>query len=152
MKHILSFLLCLAALTAHSLSASGQGVSSLGKASEIASGTFPNGMRYYIVTNPDTKGTADFALIQKGAPDPALARRCLSSLPHFGGRKPYEFLADRGISCPEGGYVSYERESTRFDFKDVPMYNSAAADSTLMMLFDIASTRSVPQAVVVSGD
>ena len=152
MKHILSFLLCLAALTAHSLSASGQGVSSLGKASEIASGTFPNGMRYYIVSNPDTKGTADFALIQKGAPDPALARRCLSSLPHFGGRKPYEFLADRGISCPEGGYVSYERESTRFDFKDVPMYNSAAADSTLMMLFDIASTRSVPQAVVVSGD
>ena len=151
-KHILGFLLCLAALTVVSMPASGQGASSLGKASEIASGTFPNGMRYYIVTNPDTKGTADFALIQKGVPNPDLARRCLSSLPHFGSRKPYEFLADRGISSPEGGYVSYERESTRFDFKDVPMYNSAAADSTLMMLFDIASTRSVPQAVVVSGD
>ena len=130
----------------------GQDVSSLEKAKEITVGSLPNGMEYFIVKNSSSRGFADFALIQKGSSDVKKSREALSSLPHFSSRRPYEFLSDNGIGYTESGYVSCTDGSVRYDFPDVPAYDSAVADSTLLMMFDIASLSRAPQAVIVSGD
>lgn len=130
----------------------GQSLSSLGKAKEIENGVLPNGISYYIVTNPSVKGFADFALVQPGSPDQAKARGSLVNPPMEGFRQPYRFLADHGVGYGPRGYISYNPESTRFDFRNVPVYDEAVSDSTLMMIFGIASTDRLSQAVVVSGD
>lgn len=146
-KHILCLNLLLL-----SIMMQGQPLSSLGKAKEITNGVLPNGISYYIVTNPSEKGFADFALVQQGAPDMEISRHALQSVPSFGNRKPYRFLADHGVGYGRRGYVSYLPSSTRFDFAGVPVYDEAVADSTMMMIFGIADTNPSGQAVIVSGD
>lgn len=126
--------------------------SPFGKAGEITDGVLPNGISYYLVQNKSFKGTADFAIVQQGEPDVPAARAALKTAPHFGDRSPVRFLADHGIGYEEKGLISYSPASTRFDFRDVPVYDEAVADSTLMLLFDIAATNPYSQAVVVSGD
>ena len=130
----------------------GQGLSSLGKDPRITAGALPNGISYYIVTNASDKGFADFALVQQGSPDRQAARTSLVTSRYFSDRRPADFLADHGIGYGPRGFVSYEESSTRFDFADVPVYDQAVSDSTLMMIFDIADTNPCGQAVVVSGD
>lgn len=143
---------CLILLMLVSIMMQGQTLSSLGKAKEITDGTLPNGISYYIVTNPCDKGFADFALVQRGIPDLEASRKVLSVSPVFGGRKPYRFLADHGVGYGPRGFISYEEESTRFDFAGVPVYDEAVADSTLMMIFGIADSNRYGQALVISGD
>ena len=65
------------------LSAGAQKLVSLPKASDTVTGTLPNGISYYVVTNPICKGYADFALVQKGPVEKALSRELLSDLPNF---------------------------------------------------------------------
>lgn len=124
----------------------------LPKAEEITVGELPNGISYYIIHNGQRKGFADFALVQEGIPDEKVSRQALSELPHFYERVPYHFLAGCGIACNREGYISYSPESTRFDFREVPVYRQSVADSMLLMLFDIAGTSQYRQAIVVSGD
>lgn len=143
---------CLIALLLPSLGLGGQQLSPFGKAGEITDGVLPNGISYYLVQNRSFKGTADFALVQQGEPDVRAARGALKSAPHFGDRSPLRFLAGHGVAYSEKGLVSYLPASTRFDFRDVPVYDEAVADSTLMLLFDIAGSNPYSQAVVVSGD
>ena len=128
------------------------GLSSLGRASEITAGTLPCGVSYYIVTNKESHGFADFAVIRKGEPDRNAARQALSDPSVFHGRKPYDFLKDRGVGCPREGFVSYRDDATIFSFRDVPVSDKAVADSTLMLLFGMMSSSKAPQAVIVSGD
>lgn len=144
-------ILCLAILLIPSR-VSAQNLPTLGKASEIAVGTLPNGISYYVVSNPSRKGLADYALVQKGTPDPSVSRRALISLPHLGTRAPYKFVSSYGSSGNREGYISYTDESTRFDFPDMPVYDRAVSDTTLMMLFDIAATSKGEQAIIISGD
>ena len=124
----------------------------LPKAGEITTGELPNGISYYLVENDKARGFADFALIQSGIPDERVSRRALSELPHFYERVPYRFLTDCGIGYGRKGFVSYSPESTRFDFRQVPVYRENVADSLLMMMFDIAGTSGYRQAIIVSGD
>lgn len=124
----------------------------LKQASEISTGKLPDGIRYYIVTNPSSKGYANFALVQKGRADKDAARVALASLPHFQKCKPYEFLASKGIGYTRKGYVRFQGQSAIYDFENVPVFESAASDSTLLMLFDIASGFNGEQAIIVSGD
>lgn len=131
---------------------SGQGLPSLSKASEITVGRLPDGISYYLVKNDAAPGLADFALVQGRRPDRSGPRRDLVSLPHFYGRKPYEFLAENGVRYGERGFIQHLRDATVFRFADVPVFNSAVSDSTLLMLFDIVRSSQYGQALIISGN
>ena len=131
----------------------GQDLPSLPVAKEIATGRLPDGIRIYLVDNKSRKGFADFALVQRGVRDIAGARASLRGLPHFGTRAPYRFLADHGIGYAGDGFISQPAEdATLFRFRNVPTHLESVADSTLLMLFEIASSCREPQAVIVCGD
>ncbi|MBP9998516.1 MAG: insulinase family protein [Bacteroidales bacterium] len=135
-----------------SLALCGQELPSLPKDPAISKGVLPNGVEYYLVKNKERVGRADFALVQKGFCNPELSRSMLNELPHFPGRKAYRFFSSNGAKCSEKGYISYSPEATRFDFRDMPLYDKAVTDTAVMMLFDIASSSRGRQAVVIAGD
>ena len=130
----------------------GQALPSLGIAPEIRQGYLPDGIRYYLVTNDARKGFADFALVQRGPRDGSRARMLLRELPHFGRRAPYRFLAEHGVGYHDDGYLAHPGGASLFSFRDVPTWDGSVADSTLLMLFDMAAGCSRPQAVIVCGD
>jgi predicted Zn-dependent peptidase len=114
--------------------------------------TLPNGVTYYLVTNSSMKGIADFALVRKGLCDTTAARMELASLPHFNKTAPIEFLSRKGIGCRKEGYISYTGESTLFRFDNVPVFDRAASDTTLLLLFDLIVEQPYPHAIVIAGD
>ena len=146
-KHISCLMLILAPLVL-----AGQELPSLGIAREIQRGSLPDGIRFYLVTNPAQKGFADFALVQRGQHGLHAAQEALRDLPHFGSREPYRFLADHGVGYDADGYLSQEGDATVFSFRNVPTFRENIADSTLLLLFDIAAACREPQAVMVCGD
>lgn len=135
-----------------SVSAAPQSLPALGKASEITTGKLPDGISYYLVKNASSPGFADFALVQPMRKDRQGPREDLVDLPHFSGRKPYDFLAHWGIGYSDGGYIKHLRDATVFRFEDVPVSYSEVADSTLLMLFDIARSSEYEQALIVCGN
>lgn len=134
------------------LAMSGQDMPPLGVAEEINRGSFPNGLEYYLINNSAEKGFADFALVAKTAQSDSVIRGMLDSLPHFGRRAPYRFLADNGVGYSAEGYVVSRPDARIVSLRKVPVYNADVADSTLMLLMDMASMSRVPQAVIASGD
>ena len=146
-KHISCLILLFASCMMH-----GQELPSLGTAPEIKRGSLPDGIQFYLVTNPDKKGYADFALVQRGRRNAAQTRDLLRELPHFGKRAPYRFLAEHGIGYGEQGFISLPADAALFAFHDVPTHDESVADSTLLMLFDMAAAYHKPQAVIVCGD
>lgn len=146
-KHISCLILLLVSCMMH-----GQELPSLGTAPEIKRGSLPDGIQFYLVTNPDKKGFADFALVQRGRRNAAQAREQLRELPHFGQRAPYRFLAEHGIGYGGQGFISLPADAALFSFHDVPTHDESIADSTLLMLFDIAAAYRKPQAVIICGD
>ena len=135
-----------------SLPAAGQGLAKLSQAPEISVGQFPNGISYYLVTNKAAYGYADYALVQKGAPEETKFRGELLSLSHFDGQKPYHFLASRGVGYKACGYVMRGEDHTMYRFEDVPTSDIASSDTTLMMLFDLCELCPTEQAIIISGD
>ena len=133
-----------------------QELSNLPAAPEIKTTELANGITCYIATCKESKGYADFALVQHPIADRqttvAQARKALVHLPHFGSRRPCDFLSGLGVGYTERGYVNYQKNATIFDFRHVPVSNQAVADSMLLMLFDIADLNPQPQALIVSGD
>lgn len=129
-----------------------QGLPALDKSSEIVTGCLPDGISYYLIHNSATPGFADFALVQPSRHDRKSPREDLVSLPHFFGRKPYEFLADNAVGYGRRGFIEHTRNSTVFRFAEVPVSRSAVTDSSLLMLFDLARSSQYEQAIVVSGD
>lgn len=133
-----------------------QDLKTLPPAPEITVTQLPNGITCYVTTNKETKGHADFALVQQPMHDRqeavAQARKALVSLPHFGRRRPCDFLAGLGVGYTENGYVNFQNNATIYDFRRVPVTNQAVADSMLLMIFDIAELNPSPQALIVCGD
>lgn len=133
-----------------------QELTTLQPAPEITTTQLPNGITCYVTTNKEAKGHADFALVQQPLSDRQAAvtqaRRALVKLPHFGNRRPCDFLAGLGIGYTERGYVSFQNNATIYDFRKVPVSSQAVADSMLLMLFDIAELSPNPQALIVCGD
>lgn len=117
----------------------------------ITRGTLPNGITYYVATNPVLTRKADFALVQKDFLDEAASRKALVELPVFGKRRPLDFMADRGVGYNRNGFISYGSGSTVFHFRNVPL-DQATTDSTLLMMLGIAGTCPGSQAIMVSGD
>lgn len=131
---------------------SAQSLPALQKASEVVTGTLPNGISYYLVTNRVSKGVADFALVQKGAVDEESAKAALTDLPHFQGGRPYQYLAKLGVGYKKYGYFRSEEGSTAYHFQNIPVDRQAVRDTVLLLLFDISETCPYEQAVIISGD
>lgn len=121
-------------------------------AAELETGSFPNGVRYYLVTNKAARGYADYSLVQKVSPQSVVSRSALVTLPHFTEQKPYDFLASKGVGYTSRGYIYPQGDAAVYRFADVPVSDAAASDSTLMMIFDLCTTSPYEQAVVISGD
>ena len=151
MRRFFTYVLC-SVLLGFSINMPAQNLPALQKDATITKGELANGISYYLVTNTTMKGVADFALVRKGLCDTLSAREELVSLPHFNKTVPYKFLSRKGIGCRPEGYVSYKDDITLFRFDDVPMFDAAAADTTLLMLFDLIATHPYKHAVIVSGD
>ena len=142
----------------------------------VSTGVLPNGMSYYLVNNPTSKGTADFALIQRTGHQtvPAesaeltfsVAQDAVTCLPRLESSSTQAFLASHGVVPGKDGFVKVSENATLYHFRDVLTSRSdTVTDSTLLVLFDIADRGSrevdgflgrwyVPadQAIIVSGD
>ena len=139
-------------LASFTFSMGAQPLSSLPKASNVSTGTLPNGISYFLVTNSESKGYADFALVQKGAASKELSKSALTELPHFQSGKPYQYLAKLGVGYEKNGQFRKEDGSVTYDFKHVPVSRQDVRDTVLLLLFDISETFPYEQAVIVSGD
>lgn len=141
----------------------------------VSSGVLKNGMTYYIVTNPTTKGMADFALVQKtgtgtagaGSEDKAVrtAQDAIASLPRCLSSSPQAFMTSKGVTPGSHGFVNVTEDATVFHFKDVVLTSETVLDSTLLVLLDIVDRVSTTeddfirkwyapsdQAVIIAGD
>ena len=151
MKGSVRFALCVLLLV-FSRMMPAQNLPALQNDAAITVGALQNGISYYLVTNPAMKGIADYALVRKGAADTLSTRKELSSLPHFNKTVPYRFLARKGIGCRPEGYFTIEEGHTVFRFDEVPVFDAAAADTTLLMLFDLIGNQPFQHAIVIAGD
>ena len=142
----------LAVFTAFCAGVSAQELPTIQNAAGIHTGKFPNGVSYYLVPNSSSKGYATFALVQKGAGNQDVARAELSSLPRFAKVPPYRFASSKGVGYGRRGYVSYTGGATVFNFEDVPTFDTAALDSTIIMVFDLIDAWKGEQAIIVCGD
>ena len=124
----------------------------LPRSGEYTVGKLANGVEYFLIANPTSKGHADFALVQKGAPDKGPTHRALDRLTHFEPRVPYRFLSDYGIGYTDKGFVSFRPDATIFRFNDVPVNIVSVSDSTTLMMMDLAESHPSDQAIIVSGD
>ena len=152
MKRCCKFFALVFWLFAFSISVPAQDLPALAPDGSVATGVLENGISYYIVTNPSQSGHADFALVRKGIADTLSARKELSSLPHFNKTIPYKFLSRKQIGLRKEGFMTYDEGSTVFRFDNVPVYDQAASDTTLLMLFDLIASQTCPHAIVVAGD
>ncbi len=102
---------------------------------------------------PFDEGCGRFRPRRKRVSDNSLsARKSFRHLPHFNKTIPYKFLSRKGIGCRSEGYISFSDEATIFRFDDVPIFNQAASDTTLLMLLDLISGQPCPHAVIIAGD
>ena len=145
-------ILAAAALPLLAAQVAAQELPSLGKASEITVGELPNGVSYYLVSNGKAPGFADFAIVQPSRPASSDPRKDLESLPHFRNRNPWRFLADIGVGYGERGFIRSQRDAVTMRFAGVPVSDTPAADSVLLMLTDITLSSPYRQAIIVSGD
>ncbi len=152
MRDSVKYLLVSVLTALFSISVPAQNLPPLPKDPGITSGTLPNGISYYLAVNGASKGLADFSLVQKGADDVERARGALASSPHFSSKTPCEFLSSKGIGYSEKGYVSITPDASTFNFRDIPVFDEAAVDSTFMLVFDLARTWPADQAIIVTGD
>lgn len=139
--------------------------------SKVVTGSFPNGMNYYVVSNTEEKGFADFALVYRhsagGGDYVDLSRRILSEPGKVKGRSLQKFLSSNGIAPSEDGYVSCGDDAVVFRFDDVMLSRKPSlTDSLMLAVFGIADELSKNavttkdslhfplenMAVVVSGD
>lgn len=124
----------------------------LSKAPEISTGTFANGISYYLVSNPVKTGFADFALVQKGVTPEDFTRRALASLEHFELCPPFKYLAGRGVGYTNIGYIESGENHSAVRLADVPVFEKTVCDSVCLMLFEMASLNPAKQAIVIAGD
>ena len=142
----------------------------------IKQGVLPNGMTYYVVTNPSTKGCADFSLVQRSGTGTvpevsqercvAVAKEALASLPRIKSSSPQVWLASHGVTTSSEGFINVSSDATVFRFHDVVLNSGPAVmDSTILLLMSIVDRISgtedefiqkcyspADQAIVVAGD
>lgn len=156
--------------------ASAQDLPVLAQDPAIKTGILPNGMSYYIVSNPSVKGVADFALVQRtgrsntidsvdsGCPV-RIAKNALADLSRIGPASPQDFLVSHGAMPGRHGFVKVSDVATEYHFADMVLSKPAVLDSAILLVLDIAdraATAEDPflarwyspsdQAFILSGD
>lgn len=144
-----------------------EAAATLGTDPAVSSGKLDCGLSWYIVSNSSKSGMADFALARKfraedRSEETDFSRRILDSLPHFSGNGLMKFLTDNGIAYTADGYISTTGDAVLYHFRDVfTERNDRLADSTLLLLFDIAMKSAgrdtvgrgiAEQAIIIAGD
>ena len=109
----------------------------------VKSGALPNGIMYYIATNPAMKGVADFALVQKTGtttvPDTdsrkmvSLSQDGLSSLYRLSAPTVQDYFMSHGATPGKNGFVQVTDNATVYRFENV-MLGGSVTDSTLLTL------------------
>lgn len=131
---------------------SAQELPTLSRASEISAGTLANGIEYYVVSNPHTKGFADFSLVITPRIDDFCAREALDRLPHFGSRIPYRFFTDHRVRYSREGFIKQRSDASLYSFRDIPTHQQEVCDSSLLAIMDLAALRRSREAIIISGD
>lgn len=122
----------------------------------IKSGVLPNGTNYYVMANADTKGLANFALVQKSGK--TFSPSLLNELPVLKGGSPREFFMRNAVVPHNGRFLEIKDEASIFRFSDViTSAEQPVLDSTLLVLMGMvdAARENCPiadNAVIVSGD
>ena len=140
----------------------------------VKNGLLPNGIAYYIVTNPSMKGVADFALVQRtgkatvpAADDQQMisfSQNALTSLYRLSAPSVQDYFMSHGATPGKDGFVQVTDNATVFRFENV-MLGGAVTDSTLLVLMGMvekAASGGNPQmkgwfspsdhALIVAGD
>ena len=141
----------------------------------VKTGVLPNGTSYYVVSNNEAKGVADFALVQKtgtdNLPDTAsykavsVARDALSVLPRSGGLPVQDFFMSHGVNPGREGFVKVTDNATEYRFENVLLSSPEVLDSSLLVLLDMVDRVSYAedpflrkwyspsdQALIIAGD
>lgn len=172
MKHI--WLCIIGLMTAVNMSA--QEIHVLPADPAVKSGILPNGMTYYVASNPSLKGMADFALVQRtgfsnvdeaDASDiMAHCRSALGARPRILPGTVQDFFVRQGALPGKKGFVEVTEDATIFRFSNIMLAGSdSVVDSTMLVLFDMADRAAYSEceslnrwyapsdhAVIVSGD
>ena len=145
-------IISLAAFLLSAVLSFGQDLQVIGRSSAVKVGVLSSNVRYYLAPGNTSKGYANFALVQKGTASPDLSRGLLLKLEHFRKKAPYRFLASKGVGYGPEGFISYPDGNTVFNFRGVPTFDTAATDSTILLIFDLVRAYEGEQAIVVAGD
>ncbi len=122
----------------------------------VRCGVLPNGTNYYLMANADTKGSADFALVQKTCN--SACEKPLALLPALGNLSPRKFFSSNGVLPREGRFVEVRDSATIYRFTEVMLASKPELmDSTLLMLMgmiDVSREHCAPSenAIIISGD
>ena len=151
-----------------------QAVKTLPADPAVKSGVLPNGITYYIATNPSMKGVADFALVQKtgaatipgveGHEMIAKSQKGLTSLYRLSAPTVQEYFMNHGAVPGKNGFVQVTDNATVFRFENV-MLGGSVVDSTLLVLMGMVEKAAqndevqmkdwfapADHALIVSGD
>ena len=126
----------------------------------VKSGVLPNGITYYIATNPSMKGVADFALVQRTgfATIPGLEGRKmisrsqngLTSLYRLSAPTVQEYFMNHGAIPGKKGFVQVTDNATVFRFENV-MLGGSVMDSTLLVLMGMVEKAAQNDDVQMKG-
>ena len=154
----------------------GQNVAVLPPDPAVRSGVLPNGMRWYVATDPSMTGSADFALVQMTGGETiqsvrrdrivGIAQEALMSQPLLKASTVQDYFIGKGCVPGSEGFAEVTSDATVFRFRDINLKQSGSVlDSTLLVLMNIAGRcyRSddmvlkkwyapSDQAIVVAGD
>lgn len=158
MKYILAIILYLSALTA----VHAQKIQTLPADPAVKSGVLPNGMTYYVASNPSLKGMADFALVQRtgamtvpGADRDkvvTLSQNALSSQPRLSDLSVQDYFMRTGVVPGSKGFAEVTDNATIFRFENVMLSQAGhVLDSTLLVLMGMAEQASMLEDTVAAG-
>ena len=143
--------------------------------SAVKTGVLPNGMTYYVASNPDFKGMADFALVQRAGlsnlegvsaeETASLPSSLLADCPRFLQGSVQDFFVRQGALPGKNGFAEITENATIYRFSNIMLSSAAVMDSTLLVRFNMADRSAFlandglkgylapsDHAVVVSGD
>lgn len=128
----------------------------------IVRDTMPNGLIYYLVSNPTIEGYADFTFIQKTgmALEDSSTRgmtrlmecMALTETVNFPDGAIFSFIDDMGLDRKDGLKIEAGDYYTTYSFRDVPlMKNDSMVDSLLLAMYNISSALIVDDRSVERG-
>lgn len=146
----------------HAPAAFSQIVGLLEDDASIVRDTMPNGLIYYLVSNPTIEGYADFTFIQKTgmALEDSSTRgmtrlmecMALTETVNFPDGAIFSFIDDMGLDRKDGLKIEAGDYYTTYSFRDVPvMKNDSMVDSLLLAMYNISSALIIDDRSVERG-